>query len=125
MNKIPKNQRESTQTLGIQAHQAFNMVDTKIQQRGTEDDQISSPVNNSFRSDVNDLHSKDLCRRVKRSQNCTTVCTSSRPVADNACLPSSSIDRICSAWPYLPPHVRDTILTLVDTIQSDLLASLD
>jgi putative RNA 2'-phosphotransferase len=31
---------------------------------------------------------------------------------------SSSINRIVDAWPNLPPHIRETILTLVDSIPS-------
>lgn len=118
MSKSPKDHLESTQTLGVQSHQAFNATDDRIQQQRIEDEQINSPAVTSDRSDDNTLHRKDLRRRVKRSRNfvCTTVCTSSGSVDGNSCQSMTSIGKISSAWPHLPPHVRDTILTLVDTL---------
>lgn len=117
MSKSPKDHLESTQTLGVQAHQAFNAADDRIQQQRIEDEQINSPAYTSNKSDDKSFHGGDLERRVKRSQNfvCTKVCTSSGSVDDNACQSTSSIGKIHSAWPNLPPHVRDTILTLVDS----------
>ena len=87
----------------------------------TTDKRINSPAVTSDRSDDKSFYSSDLERRAKRSPIfvCTTVCTRPGPVAANSFLPSSSIGRISAAWPYLPPHVRDTILTLVDSIHSD------
>jgi putative RNA 2'-phosphotransferase len=96
------------------------MTDKKESSPGwarTTDRRINSPAYTSNRSDDNAMHGKDLRRRVKRSPNfvCTTVCTNSGSVDDNSGQSTSSIGKISSAWPYLPPHVRDTILTLVDS----------
>ena len=114
MSKSPKDLSETTQALGVQA---LIVTDKKIRQQRIEDEQINSPAYTSNRSDDNALYGKDLRRRVKRSQNfvCTTVCTSSGSADDNSCQSTSSIGKIRSAWPHLPQHVRDTILTLVDS----------
>jgi putative RNA 2'-phosphotransferase len=117
MSKSPKDHLESNQTLGVQAHQAFNAADDMIQKQRIEDEQINGYAYTSNRSDDNAIHGRDLRRRVKRLPNfvCTTVCTNSGSVDDNSGQSTSSIGKISSAWPYLPPHIRDKILTLVDS----------
>lgn len=80
--------------------------------------QINSPAGTSNRSDDKAFHSNDLHHRVKRPPNivCTPVCTNPVSAVFTPWQPSSATDRINAAWPHLPPHVRDTILTLVDSI---------
>ena len=73
-------------------------------------------TSNSFRDNSLKLNDLSTSALHQPKSVCTTVCTKSASAAANHWQPSSAIGRIHAAWPHLPPHIRDTILTLVDSI---------
>ena len=83
-----------------------------------EDNEVVSPGITSNSSRVNSLKPNDLgtCAPQQPKSVCTPVCTNSASATASPWQPSSPIDRIYAVWPHLPPHIRDTILTLIDSV---------
>ena len=101
------------------------MADKKESGQGrdrTGDTRIFSPGITSNGPHRNSNTPNQLNTRNGREPNfvCTTVCTNADSLHDIEWQPSSSIGRIVDAWPHLPPHIRESILTLVDSVPCHL-----